>query len=850
MTITFSSQKLLQSLRSISVTTAAIIGTLAVGLSVHAQQITDRVLENPGMVISQVWEDTNRNGLQDSTEAGIPGVTVSLLTCEGAFVMSSVTGDFGAASFAAEAGCYRLYYEELQGHRYCPAGSGVNPQTDSDVDPSTRLSAPFEIIAGSYRIDVDAGIASALGAQIGDRVWHDQNANGIQDIGEPGMPGVSLDLLDCGGNIMRDETGARVTVASDDAGNFLFESVTSGCYRVGVTAAADDVVTTFQSGDAATDSDIEPDTMQSPPIDLASNDTRYDLDVGLYRHGRVGDRVWLDNDRDGVQGSADAGLADVLVLLLDENGVPTGITATTDSNGYYRFGQLRPGDYRLQFVIPDGYAATRKNHGASDKLDSDANSLGISDTFSVTSDQKEPSFDFGLVTRQALTMAIEKTTNGNDADEPPGPYIEVGADVTWEYTVTNTGDQTVFDLVITDDQGVEVSCPDDSLIPGEVVTCTGTGVAVAGQYSNTATAVADDGSDDPVTIMVTDVSHYFGSDPDVWIRKTTNGIDADVPPGPTVPVGTPVNWIYTIENTGNVPLTDINVVDDQGVTVTCPFTALNPGVIMNCTGSGTAVAGQYANVGTVTATPPVGAPVTDFDPSHYQGAAVGPMIQKYTNGIDADTLPGPSIPVGETVTWTYEVINDTPFPITSLTVTDNQGVVVVCPQNFLAPGQTIECTGTGVASAGQYANVGTACGIVEELEYCDADPSHYFGSNPNIWIRKTTNGVDADLPPGPSVAVGSMVNWVYTVENTGNVPLSDIMVTDDQGVAVSCPATTLDPGVNMNCTGSGTAVAGQYANVGTVSGTPPVGAPVSDFDPSHYFGAEPNIRLVKSTNGS
>ena len=67
-------------------------------------------------------------------------------------------------------------------------------------------------------------------------------------------------------------------------------------------------------------------------------------------------------------------------------------------------------------------------------------------------------------------------------------------------------------------------------------------------------------------------------------------------------------------------------------------------------------------------------------------------------------------------------------------------------------------------------------------------------------------------------------------------------VTDDQGVVVTCPQTTLDVGESMTCTGDGTAAAGQYANIGTATGTSPTGEIVEDEDPSHYFGADPEHR--------
>lgn len=216
-------------------------------------------------------------------------------------------------------------------------------------------------------------------------------------------------------------------------------------------------------------------------------------------------------------------------------------------------------------------------------------------------------------------------------------------------------------------------------------------------------------------------------------------------------------------------------------------------------------------------------------------------IKKYTNGDDADAAPGPSIAVGGAVTWEYEVTNTGNVALTEVTVTDDKGVAVSCPETELAPDESMTCTGHGVAAACQYRNVGTATGrTAEGEEVSDDDPSHYVGTQQaSIAIVKSTNGQDANSAPGPTIAVGAPVLWSYVVANTGDVALTGVAVSDDQGVVVSCPKTTLQPGESMTCTGNGVAVPGQYRNVGTVRGTPPCGAAVADDDPSHYYAPPP-----------
>ena len=105
----------------------------------------------------------------------------------------------------------------------------------------------------------------------------------------------------------------------------------------------------------------------------------------------------------------------------------------------------------------------------------------------------------------------------------------------------------------------------------------------------------------------------------VSIEKSTNDQDADQAPGPAITVGSLVIWRYVVTNTSTVNLTNVSVTDDRGVVVNCGGkTTLAMNESMTCTASGVAVAGQYTNVGMVTANSTLG-PFTHSDPSHYFG---------------------------------------------------------------------------------------------------------------------------------------------------------------------------------------------------------------------------------------
>ncbi len=587
------------------------------------------------------------------------------------------------------------------------------------------------------------------------------------------------------------------------------------------------------------------------------------------------------------------------------------------------------------------------------------------ETFFAVQHSAENRYSVGLTTyclplppHPGPGIDIIKLTNGEDADKAPGPSIPVGGTVTWEYLVTNTGNVELTGIEVEDDQEGAVSCPHGSLEPGETMTCTAAGTAKACQYTNagSVSGMAPSGA----VVNDSDVSHYFGDNGaalslasilvngqnaaappgpgfDVntkldWtfkltnsgkvqltgiqlsgigaacqkatlapgestdctatataqngdhslpvtakgsaacseasaagvgyhkgipttvvgalkIVKLTNDQDANVPPGPSIPVGSPVTWKYLVTNSGTVKVDGIIVTDDKGVAVSCPKTSLAAGESMTCTGSGIAQACQYANLGTVTG---AGTPSAS-DWSHYLGLTYPAIkIKKATNGDDADLPPGPQIKAGASVLWTYVVTNTGDVALSNIAVTDDKGVTVTCPKAALTAGESMTCTGSGTAEIGQYRNVGAVTGqSLCGAAVTDDDPSHYYGiDDPGITIVKKTNGQDVVIPPGPEIEVGDPVTWSYVVTNSGKITLTGVAVTDDQGVAVTCPKTTLKPAESMTCTGSGKAKACQYQNIGTATGTAYGGAKVSASDPSWYFGeAYPAIQVDNKVNG-
>jgi len=104
------------------------------------------------------------------------------------------------------------------------------------------------------------------------------------------------------------------------------------------------------------------------------------------------------------------------------------------------------------------------------------------------------------------------------------------------------------------------------------------------------------------SVTDSDPSHYFGGSGSINLEKLTNGHDADVPPGPILPLGEEVTRDYIVTNTGDVGPTKVVVTDDDpNVSVVCPGTTLAPSQSMTCIAFGVVQVGLYANLGTATA---------------------------------------------------------------------------------------------------------------------------------------------------------------------------------------------------------------------------------------------------------
>jgi len=438
------------------------------------------------------------------------------------------------------------------------------------------------------------------------------------------------------------------------------------------------------------------------------------------------------------------------------------------------------------------------------------------------------------------TLTPPETSETVSADQLPELTLEkasantsfdtVGDVLSYTYTIVNTGNVLVSDVVVSDDKIASVVCDvasigngDANLDPGETVVCTADYSVTqadldAGEVLNNASATATPagGSLTPPTDSVTISADQ---QPAMETVKTATDVNFELP-------GDVTTYEYVVTNTGNVTLTDpINVTDNLISSVSCPVLpagGLVPGAALTCTAQYTATqadldAGQVTNIA-----------------SAASGALSSPQTSET---IPADQNPALSIvksalftdftAAGEVVEYEFAVTNDGNLTITQdIDVVDDKIGTVTCVTGNLVPGATQICRANYTVTqadmdAGEITN--QAFAQAGTLVSAPVDVTVDGTRTPSLGFVKRATTADFGV-------AGDVINYEFDVENTGNVTLTAVSVTDDLIASVSCPQTTLAPAATMVCSASYTVTqadvdSGEVVNNASAAAIPPAGLP-------------------------
>ncbi|HAR2864689.1 carboxypeptidase regulatory-like domain-containing protein, partial [Staphylococcus aureus] len=323
-----------------------------------------------------VWEDTNKNGVQELGEKGVGNVTVTVFDNNtNTKVGEAVTKEDGSYLIPnLPNGDYRVEFSNLpQGYEVTPSKQGNNEELDSNGVSSVIT------VNGKDNLSADLGIYKPK-YNLGDYVWEDTNKNGIQDQDEKGISGVTVTLKDENGNVLK-------TVTTDADGKYKFTDLDNGNYKVEFTTPEGYTPTTVTSG-----SDIEKDSNGLTTTGVINGADNMTLDSGFYKTPKynLGNYVWEDTNKDGKQDSTEKGISGVTVTLKNENGEVLQ-TTKTDKDGKYQFTGLENGTYKVEFETPLGYTPTQVGSGTDEGIDSNGTS-----TTGVIKDKDNDTIDSGF----------------------------------------------------------------------------------------------------------------------------------------------------------------------------------------------------------------------------------------------------------------------------------------------------------------------------------------------------------------------------------------------------------------------------------------------------------------------
>lgn len=370
------------------------------------------------MIGDWAWYDQNGNGIQDPGEAGLAGVQVTLYRADGLPIATTQTDANGFYRFdGLPPGDYYLHFSPPTGYAITQPNQG-NPATadaqDSDADPSSGQTAIVSLASGTTDLTQDVGLF--IPANLSGLAWFDANQNGIRDPDENGIPAVSVQLYSADGALV-------ATTTTDANGQYTFVNLLPGGYYVFFTAPPGYQSTDENQGDDDTvDSDALSNqdglTAQTQLLTLQLGDNIASVDYGLevrepmFQGAILGDRVWLDADRNGIQDATEVGVAGVVVNLF--NAASQILTTTvTDSNGNYWFANLPPGVYVIEFILPVGYEFSLPGTDVGRDNDSNADpNTGQTGLITLEPGVQDLRWDAGI---------HQKPTALADGDEPDRP---------------------------------------------------------------------------------------------------------------------------------------------------------------------------------------------------------------------------------------------------------------------------------------------------------------------------------------------------------------------------------------------------------------------------------------------
>lgn len=159
------------------------------------------------------------------------GVTLRLINSLNLEVAQTISDGFGRYIFEnLDSGDYQVKFDLPVGYTFTTQNY-VSDNLDSDINSGTGYSDSYSLLPGDRNLSVDAGLLATGLASIGDTVWLDVNADGIQNVTEQGIAGITV-------NLYGDSNQLIASVQTDVNGHYQFQGLQPGDYYLVFAPAA------------------------------------------------------------------------------------------------------------------------------------------------------------------------------------------------------------------------------------------------------------------------------------------------------------------------------------------------------------------------------------------------------------------------------------------------------------------------------------------------------------------------------------------------------------------------------------------------------------------------------------
>jgi len=402
----------------------------------------DAGLYRPVSIGDWVWDDLNKDDCQDNGEDGINKVSVNLILKQDTVqtistkTVDCINGKYLFTGLRPDSYIVEFVRPDTTIYKFSEQYV-CDPYRNSNANPVTGRTELITLLSGEAVDTLDAGLYKL--ASIGDFAWEDLNYDGVQDTGEYGIDSINVILLN-------DQKKPIDTTITDVTGYYVFDNLEPVDYYIKFKEPNTSYYFTkrFVGSNREIDSDAD-ETGWTDKITLISGEKDTTIDTGLFRKASIGDWVWRDNNINGIQDAGENGIKKIGVKLLNSHGnLISGRTTETGDDGYYKFENLDPAVYIVEFVKHRNLKFTLWNAGVSAK-DSDVNpSTGRTNPVTVISGQFADTVDAGVFKQVSIGDFVWLDQNGDGIQDKNEPGV--------------------------DNVVVELYDSDDKLIPGKTTT--------------------------------------------------------------------------------------------------------------------------------------------------------------------------------------------------------------------------------------------------------------------------------------------------------------------------------------------------------------------------------------------